>query len=350
MSESRLASLDQYRGYTVAGMFVVNWLGAFAFTPEILKHHRTWCSYADTIMPQFFFAAGFALRLVWLKLAAGSTRAAYSRMLRRGIGLFIFGVIFYQFGDQWKSWTELHDAGWQGFLSLRVWGQPFQALVHIAVTGLWILPVIGKSGPARVLYAAASAGIHLWISHAFWFETLIKERVIDGGPPGFLTWTLPAMAGTLAFDAVRSGMPLRRMVLWSLLMMAGGWGLSCLSNGGVLAAPPFFANTRPHDLWTMSQKAGSTSYLLFSAGFSLLAYAAFRAACDLRGLRLTLFQDLGSNALAAYVLHNLIMDFCSAFAPKDSPAWWGITIGALHFGLVWWMVRWLNGRGIHLRL
>ena len=72
---ARLVSLDQFRGYTVAGMFIVNWLGSFAITPEILKHHRTWCSYADTIMPQFFFAAGFALRLVWLKMAESQSPA-----------------------------------------------------------------------------------------------------------------------------------------------------------------------------------------------------------------------------------------------------------------------------------
>ena len=83
----RLVSLDQFRGYTVAGMFVVNWLGGFAVTPEILKHHRTWCSYADTIMPQFFFAVGFALRLVYLRNAAKSgPAAAHWRVVRRGLG------------------------------------------------------------------------------------------------------------------------------------------------------------------------------------------------------------------------------------------------------------------------
>ncbi|HEX2750613.1 MAG TPA: heparan-alpha-glucosaminide N-acetyltransferase domain-containing protein, partial [Verrucomicrobiales bacterium] len=88
--DRRLVSLDQFRGYTVAGMFVVNWLGGFLITPEILKHHRTWCSYADTIMPQFFFAAGFALRLVWLRMAENSRREAYLRLLRRSLGLFVF--------------------------------------------------------------------------------------------------------------------------------------------------------------------------------------------------------------------------------------------------------------------
>ena len=51
----RIASLDQFRGYTVAGMLLVNFLGGYQAVPAVLKHHNTYCSYADTIMPQFFF-------------------------------------------------------------------------------------------------------------------------------------------------------------------------------------------------------------------------------------------------------------------------------------------------------
>lgn len=348
---ARLVSLDQFRGYTVAGMFVVNWLGAFAFIPEILKHHRTWCSYADTIMPQFFFAAGFALRLVWLKLAEKFSAAdAYARLVRRGLGLFIFGVIFYQFGGNWRSWAEVMELGWSGFFSLRVWGETFQALVHIAVTSLWVLPVIGRSARVRLIFALYSAGLHLWLSHVYWFDLVLKERVIDGGPLGFLTWTLPAIAGTLAYDAVLTGWKMPQLAVWGGVCMAAGYGLSCLSNGGVLAAPPFFPNTLPHDLWTMSQKAGAASYLLFSAGFSLALYAVFRVLCDFRRWRLALFHDLGTNALAAYVLHCIVMASVMTFAPIDSPAWWALSLGALHFGLVWWIVRWLNAKGMYLRL
>ena len=55
----RIASLDQFRGYTVVGMLLVNFLGGYKAVPALLKHHNTYCSYADTIMPQFLFAVGF---------------------------------------------------------------------------------------------------------------------------------------------------------------------------------------------------------------------------------------------------------------------------------------------------
>ena len=350
-TQERLPSLDQYRGYTVAAMFAVNWLGAFAVVPELLKHHRTWCSYADTIMPQFFFAVGFALRLVTLRNAERtSTRAAHRRAVSRSLGLFVFGVLLYEFGSPWKDWAALEATGWRGFLSLAVWRLPFQALVHIAVTSLWLVPVVTRGAGVRIAFAAASAGVHLWLSHAFWFETIRDYGVIDGGPLGFLTWTLPAVAGTLAYDAVVARRNPWRMVMAGAALMAGGYAMSCLANGGGWAVPPFVENPRPFDMWTMSQEAGSTSYLLFASGVSLALYAAFRQACDVRGWRLTLFHDLGTNALAAYVLHVLAVASLMNLAPKDAPAWWAMLLGGLHVGLVWWMVRWLNARGLYLRL
>ena len=41
LQPARLNSLDQFRGYTVLGMFVVNFVGSFAVVPAVLKHHNT---------------------------------------------------------------------------------------------------------------------------------------------------------------------------------------------------------------------------------------------------------------------------------------------------------------------
>src|SRR5262249_23267804 len=106
--EARLHSLDQFRGYTVLGMFVVNFLGSFRETPAWLKHHHTYCSYADTIMPQFLFAVGFAYRLTFLRRRArdGALRT-YLHAIGRGLGLVLLGVIVYHLGKGVKTWNEL---------------------------------------------------------------------------------------------------------------------------------------------------------------------------------------------------------------------------------------------------
>ena len=88
-SPGRIVSMDQFRGYTVAGMFVVNFLGGYAAVHEVMKHHNghPYFSYADTIMPSFMFAAGFSYRLTALRrlaqigagrLTGGSWSAAWA--------------------------------------------------------------------------------------------------------------------------------------------------------------------------------------------------------------------------------------------------------------------------------
>src|SRR4029077_3217551 len=91
---SRIDSLDQFRGYTVAGMILVNFLGSFQCVPAVFKHHNTYFSYADSIMPSFHFAVGFALRLVLLKrIAAVGAGRAYRSIVRRCFGLILLSTI-----------------------------------------------------------------------------------------------------------------------------------------------------------------------------------------------------------------------------------------------------------------
>src|SRR3954453_17930815 len=107
LQRSRIASLDQFRGYTMAGMFLVNYLGSFAVTPAVLRHHNSYCSYADTIMPQFLFAVGFAFRLTFGRRArTKGLAAAYRRVGRRLGGLVLLAVVLYTLGAA-GSWGRL---------------------------------------------------------------------------------------------------------------------------------------------------------------------------------------------------------------------------------------------------
>ena len=75
--------------------------------------------------------------------------------------------------------------------------------MHIAVTSLWILPVIRAGIGIRVLWMIGSAAAHVALSYWFNFEWVNSSpNGIDGGPLGFLTWTIPAIVGTLACDAL----------------------------------------------------------------------------------------------------------------------------------------------------
>lgn len=242
----RIPSLDQFRGYTVAGMFLVNFIGPFHAVPAILKHHNTYCSYADTIMPQFLFAVGFAYRLTFLKrLGTGDSRGAYLRAIKRNLGLILLGFVIYHLDVVAKSWADLQALGVGGFLKSAFQRTLFQALVHIGATSLWVLPVIAKGAGARIAFAAGSAVLFHVLSESFYYEFAMRRPVIDGGPLGFLTWTVPLIAGTLACDAMKAPAgpkPIARLLRWGAGLMLLGYAISCLN----LHAPPAGVNLGPN--------------------------------------------------------------------------------------------------------
>jgi predicted acyltransferase len=379
--QSRLASLDQFRGYTVLGMFVVNFLGDFdvfrdPYPWSLIRHHNTYCSYADTIMPQFFFAVGFAYRLTFLKrLPIAGPRATYLRAVRRNLGLILLGFVIYHLDSRVGSWSEVTQ--WARGLRDRPFsdwvtnlGQPFQrslfqTLVHIGVTALWVMPVIAARPAVRVAFACFSGGLHLVLSYCFYYDWVMNRPGIDGGPLGFLTWTVPMLVGSLAYDVVAPGRsaPAAFAILgWGIVLMLVGYGLSCVNrvvlansasladHGSLLVEPPFVAPTWPVNMWTMSQRAGSLSYLTFAAGLSAALYALFILACDVGSVHLGVLRTLGTNALAGYIIHGLVDRALKPFAPKDAPYWYALAALGLFLAICYLFVRHLEKNQLYLRL
>jgi fucose 4-O-acetylase-like acetyltransferase len=100
----------------------------------------------------------------------------------------------------------------------------------------------------------------------------------------------------------------------------------------------------------MSQRAGTLSYLTFSAGFSLVAYVLFYIVCDVWKWRSSFLQTFGTNALAAYVLHGMVSSAVKPFVPRDAPGWY-VTAGLLlFFGVTWVIVRHLEKQKIYIRV
>jgi predicted acyltransferase len=384
----RISSLDQFRGYTVAGMFLVNFAGSFDVTPVLLTHQNNFCSYADTVMPQFFFAVGFAFRLTFARrVEADGAARAYRRVLQRIFGLALIAMVIYTvppLAQTWEQFVQL-GLGQSIRLALRAW---FQTLMHIAVTSLWILPVIRASGATRVAFAVASAALHVAASHWFYYDW-VQTGGIDGGVLGFLTWTIPMIAGTLACDAVMNAeakRPVARLFAAAALMMLAGWLLSCgttlydIPPGGEdpqptqkwaadpvipfaerlkshdfgFAEPPFVPppgpNSREENYWMMSQRAGTLSYHIFAAGVAIALYGVFYGACDVWGFQVGIFRTLGANALVGYVLHGIVGIAMSAFMPEDAPAWYVAAGFVLYFSIIYLFLRSLEKDKIFIKL
>lgn len=403
-SKPRLQSLDQFRGYTVFGMLLVNFFGGYAACPQVWLHKHDYCSYADTIMPQFLFAVGFSLRLTTGRLwEADSKNIAYGRIVRRLLGLVLIALIIYTIKPKWTNWAELTELGFWKALSEPLKRQWFQTLTHIAATSLWILPVIHRSIQVRMIWMAISAAAHVYLSYRFNFVWCNSPpNVIDGGPLGFLTWTIPAIIGTVACDlfvpaklaAAKPIVPsasIRNGLLLALSLALCGYLFSCatrfydviksespatnerLASSPVLptsdqlqtkltssqlsdwfAEPPFVSpppqEKRQWNYWMMSQRTGTLSYLTFAAGFSLLVFIAFYVVCDRLGFSLPLFQTFGTNALAAYIIHDIVSSAVSPFFPKDSPTWFAWSGLALFLVINWMVIRALEKQKIFLKV
>lgn len=399
-ASSRLISLDQFRGYTVAGMFFVNFCGYEAVAP-LWRHHNNYCSYADTIMPQFLFAVGFAFRLTFgRRIEREGRAAAYARVARRLAGLMLLAVVIYEAGDNFPTWKALSEASWGTIFETPLKRSWFQTLMHIAVTSLWVLPVISEGPLVRVAYMVGSSLLHVYLSWLFYFRWVNTGPVgIDGGPLGFLTWSIPLLVGSLACDAMtgRERAPVERLLGWSVALMALGYLFSCptvlydLPGARVpagydkiaaspvwpdwnkvsgrpwrdlLAEPPFVMPPpgdppeqgpsppvlRQWNYWMMSQRGGTLSYLIFSAGFSLAVYAAFVVLCDWLPLRVGVFRTLGTNALAGYIAHPLVGAAVKAFVPGDSPVEYVLAAFLVYFVITYLLIRHLERNDIYLRM
>jgi hypothetical protein len=228
---------------------------------------------------------------------------------------------------------------------------------------------------------------------------------LDGGPLGFLAWTMPQLVGSFAYDCLAAGQRYGPVpdssgrpgagscfaMIWlpgcSMLLMMAGYELSCLSMNYsrtdppttdeahievaespvippartwgswplLLWAPPPFqqpsaSEQRQLNYWLMDKRVVTLPFNLFSTGFSLAAFTFFVVLSDLWRVQIGFFRTLGQNALAAYVLHEIVDGAVHAFVPHDSPLWWVLTTFAAYVGITYLFVRHLEKQGIYIRM
>ncbi len=153
-TESRLVSLDVFRGMTIAGMVLVNNPGTWSAIYDPLEHAE-WhgLTPTDWIFPFFLFIVGVAIPIALDKYRDGRSRAGvYRKIITRSVSIFLLGlaisvVPFFQFGasdapDALKLLVWLAFTAALFFLLLRSW-KWFAVSLGLGLAGVAALNLAG---------------------------------------------------------------------------------------------------------------------------------------------------------------------------------------------------------------
>lgn len=362
----RLVSLDAFRGLTIAAMILVNDPGTWdhVYWPLLHVHWNGWTP-TDLIFPFFLFMVGVSLTF--------SRRSELRPALMRALKLIGLGLLLNLYpsfdvaGLRWPGVLQrigvCYFAAWAARRWLRPRGQA--ALATALVVGYWALMtrVTGPEGHPPNLDVQTNLaaqidrlvfGSHVWRSSATW------------DPEGLLS-TLPAIAtavlGLLAGEWIRSD---RRPFEKTRGLLAGGLVLTAL---GVLwgeAAPAWLLFPINKGIWT-------SSFVLLTGGLGAALFGLTYWLVDVNGWKgwATPFVEYGRNAIAVYVGAGLLADtlFAISWAGPDGVArslwqrlfealyasWLPIYPASLAWALsyvvlFWLLARWMDRRGIYLKV
>ncbi len=209
---NRIHSIDQFRGYAVAGMFVVNFLGHYPCHYNY-HHNDYFLSYADTIMPMFMFVVGISYRFTLIKrLASQGYWRTYSSYVRRGLALCLISVILNGIGQEFKKYEEFFVnpttgevaeaqlaqfeegngdltippdffAQWWQLGKLFVKSYVWETLAVIGLTQIFVLPFVHLSFRWRLAVLVFLGVGHVLLSHwfnwQFFYGYMIDEEYVD---------------------------------------------------------------------------------------------------------------------------------------------------------------------------
>lgn len=324
----RLASVDVFRGVTIAGMLLVNNPGLpnAVYTPLA---HSAWngCTFADLIFPAFLVMVG-----VTTQLAHARRRATTSSILRRAGWLFLAGVLLnaYPFfenrvtaGPAWLPVPLAHIAA--RVASLRLMGVLQRiGLVYLAVAllrrsfstrtlgvlaasilvGYWLLlafvPVPGVT-EASVMLMPPEQTWPVWLDQRlldwtrFGLGWHLYDRQLAFDPEGVLS-TVPAIATALLGVLAGQELLTPRALKGRVVRLAVG-GVLLLLMGLVWSVwLPF---NKP--LWT-------SSYVLFSAGMAWLSLSVAVWCTDVKSMSAvsTPWLVFGTNPFVMFVGSELL--------------------------------------------
>jgi predicted acyltransferase len=299
---SRLASVDIFRGMTVAFMIIVNTPGTWShvYSPLI---HSSWhgCTPTDLVFPSFLFIAGIAMWYSLKRYNHELNSRSLFRILRRTVALFALGLFLAIFPYFGRDYSTLRIMGVLqrialaymigSILCLTVKSDFLWILITVILIIYWILLAIFGDADPYSLEGNLVRKIDLAVLGK---DHLYKGFGIPFDPEGLLS-TLPAVCtilyGFYIGRLTEKGAAIGNTVIKMLLIGIALAGLGLLWN-------MFFPINKP--LWT-------SSYVLFTAGIATIVFALIFLFTDVIKFDKwgKFFSVFGTNAILSFILAGI---------------------------------------------
>ena len=201
--QTRVVALDQLRGLAMAAMLFVNLNFGYAILPPFFTHGVVYTSGPDLVMPLFHFCVGFALRLTVKRRVAAKGWWATARELAsvRVPGLIMLSLFVTEGWGSFPNWRDVSGFGdWLGTLVRNP--APYHTLTHIAFVTVYTFPSMCGPPWVRVAHLLATSALLAALHATFYFRWISSYFLDEGGYFGFVGWAIPALAGSLLYDAL----------------------------------------------------------------------------------------------------------------------------------------------------
>jgi predicted acyltransferase len=361
---SRLLSLDFFRGITVAAMILVNNPGDWGHIYKPLEH-SVWngCTPTDLIFPFFLFIVGVSI--VYAMETKAATPANHSKMLwsafRRMVVLIVISLatqlLFHPGFEHLRFPGVLQRIGVVYFICTVLYLKTSQKtrdwLFAILLIGYYVLLVFVPVPDTAVASLEPQTNMGAWLDRLVFTTNHLWSESHTWDPEGLLG-TLPAIATGLF--GIRVGSWLKRKD------RDDGIKVSWLFTYGVAAVVLGLI----WDLFFPINKAlWSSSFVLYAGGWATIGLALSYWLIDVHGhIKLaSLFVPLGVNAITAYVLSSYIPHYIinkirlggksvyqTIFEPYFIPYVASALSGVLLVVIIWGLMRVLYARKIVIKV
>jgi predicted acyltransferase len=358
-TSTRLASLDVFRGITMAAMVVVNNPGDWGHVYAPLLH-APWHGWTptDLIFPFFLYIVGVAITL------SNRSTSALS-ILKRALVIFAVGLFLSGFPgfdlSTWRIPGVLQRIALCYAAAALIYTQSKRPAVLTAVAvvllfGYWALMMLVPVPGGHAGDLTPEGNLGAFVDRALMDGHLWKPR---WDPEGLLS-TIPAIATTLL--GILTGLWIRTSVA-----PARKAGLLALAGAAAIALSLAWNAVFPinKSLWT-------SSYVMFAGGGAALFFALCYWVSDVRGWRSWSqpFVILGVNALALYALSALLAStlgsvsitradgsdtslqhwvYASVFEPLASPRNASLLYAGANVAVLFLILLWMYRRRIFIR-